>query len=141
MSDTLIDLEGPYSKLYRKGYLRLNDADGRRRVDLFNSDTDRTTISYARYLVSIREGRLLSEDEEVDHRDNDLTNDHIDNLQILSAIEHRKKTSDNRIKRRQYLSFVCPVCGESFQRDRWKLSPNTKEPKCSRKCAFEALRK
>ena len=93
-----IELQSPYKELYKRGYLR-QDKQGRRRVDLVNSEQDRTTVSYARYLVSVKEGRLLLPDEEVDHIDNDGSNDDIHNLQILSKEEHKAKTIKHRSPR------------------------------------------
>ena len=87
----VINLEEPYSSLYRKGYLRI-PKDGRKMVDLFNSSEDRTTISYARYLMCVNLGYILSKDYEVDHIDRDKNNDDISNLQVLSVEEHRRKT-------------------------------------------------
>ena len=43
----VFDLEEPFKSLYRKSYLR-EDKFGRKRVDLFNSEKDRTTIALAR---------------------------------------------------------------------------------------------
>lgn len=68
---------------WKRAYLRTS-SDGRKRVDLVNSASNRTTTSYARYLISVVNGRYLTEDEEVDHIDNDCTNDEISNLQILT---------------------------------------------------------
>lgn len=56
-----------------------------------NSELKRTTISYARYLMSVKLKRFLTVEETVDHIDNDRTNDSIENLQILSDKEDKKK--------------------------------------------------
>ena len=72
----VIELESPYKEIYRKGYLR-EDKSGRKRLDLINSKRDRTTISYARYLVSVDLGYVLGQDYEVDHIDTDCSNDEI----------------------------------------------------------------
>lgn len=41
-------------------------------------------ISYSRYLMCVKEGRILSKNEEVDHIDNNKTNDDPSNLQIIT---------------------------------------------------------
>lgn len=49
------------------------------------------TNQYARFLLEIELGRCLTVDETVDHIDNDVTNDSISNLQLLSKSENSKK--------------------------------------------------
>ena len=112
----VIDLEEPYSSLYRKGYLRISK-DGRKRVDLFNSNTDRTTIAYARYIMSVSLGYVLSKDYEVDHIDRDKNNDDISNLQVLSVEEHRKKNSKEMKTGRTCTIVVCDNCGKDLLRE------------------------
>jgi len=65
----------------------------RRRVVLQDKKNYRkkTSMNYARYLMCLKENRLLSSDEEVDHIDENPLNDSIDNLQILSKPENHKK--------------------------------------------------
>ena len=112
----VINLEEPYSSLYRKGYLRISK-DGRKRVDLFNSNTDRTTISYARYVMCVNLGYVLSKDYEVDHIDRDKNNDDISNLQVLSVEEHRQKNSKEMKTGRAFTELVCNNCGKLFKRE------------------------
>ncbi len=112
----VIDLEEPYSSLYRKGYLRISK-DGRKRVDLFNNDKDRTTISYARYIMSVSLGYVLSKDYEVDHIDRDKTNDDISNLQVLTVSEHKQKNSKEMTTGRTCTIVVCENCGKDLLRE------------------------
>lgn len=136
-----IDLQEPFKSLYRKGYLR-ESADGRRRVDLYNSPEDRTTISYARYLLSVKNGRFLNQDEEADHIDTDTLHDDLKNLQVLTKAEHAHKTALENFGK-QFANLVCPQCGKTFTRE--KRFVRTDNPKCSRRCnalsnsAFTAL--
>lgn len=109
------ELDSPFKEVWSKAYFRVGK-DGRSRLDLVNSKTDRTTISYARYLMSVKEGRFLTEDEEVDHINKDKTDDSISNLQILNIHEHKLK-SISEIKPRKKIKLTCANCGIEF--DRW----------------------
>ena len=76
-----IELEFPYDEFV--GYIQT--IKNRRYLYLYNKETNkRKLISLARYLVSINERRILSNDEHVDHIDGDFKNDNLNNLQILS---------------------------------------------------------
>lgn len=87
----IIELQEPFKSNWKKGYLRYSNKDRRGRVDLYNTNSDRTTISYARYLKSVELGYVVPEGYEVDHKDNDKTNDDINNLQILTEEDNRLK--------------------------------------------------
>lgn len=126
-----IELEYPYCNDWRSGYLR-ESSDGRKRVDLFNSNRDRTTVAYARYLMSCQIGRYLTENEEVDHVDGNNSNDELENLQILSVEEHRKKTSKENTGR-TFISVTCDYCGSSFERE--KRNVKYSHSFCNRSCA------
>lgn len=130
-----IVLEPPFSDFWRKGYLRRDKTDGRGRVDLINTEEDRTTVSYARYLVSVKEGRLLEVWEEVDHIDTDCTNDDLSNLQILTTEEHISKTAEEN-RGLSYVTLICAYCGNDFEREirqMHKKYPNNRTF-CSRSC-------
>lgn len=66
--------------------------------------------------MSVKEGRILSPEEQVDHIDNDKLNDSIENLQILSAKENRDKES--YCIGREMVLLRCPNCGTIFERER-----------------------
>ena len=84
-------VEYPFSDEYVHAYLIIN-GEGRKTICLTNADfTKRKSMSYARYLMCVKEGRILNKYEEVDHIDNDKTNDVIDNLQRLSPTENKLK--------------------------------------------------
>ncbi len=127
-----IELEYPFVNDWRLGYLRTS-RDGRKRVDLYNSDTERTTISYARYLMSCYVGRYLTSEEEVDHIDQDSTNDEISNLQILSISEHLEKTLKHRVKGAVSI-LTCANCGVLFERRENKIHKKNQNYFCSRSC-------
>ncbi len=94
MKHTKIELDKLFSTQWDSAYLIHHAKEGRNYVVLRNSATDkRTTIQYAKYLMSIKLGRILRREEQVDHIDGDKTNDSIDNLQLLSEQAHRAKTA------------------------------------------------
>lgn len=132
-----IDLEYPYNIDWKKGYLVVNP-EGRQTVILFNSSSDRSSTSYARYLMAVKEKRYLTEHEEVDHKDTDHTNDNIENLQILSVNEHKEKTF-NEFSGKTYIDFICEQCGNSFSREIRQVKITTKY--CSRACVYNSQRK
>lgn len=90
-----IKLDYPFDMEWKHGYLRVDKKTGRKRLDLYNSPSDRSTISYARYLKCVDLGYILTEDYEVDHRDNNCTNDDLDNLNVLTKEEHLKRLVKN----------------------------------------------
>lgn len=71
-------------------YVLYHKREGRNMAQLVSKE-HRTTMSYARYLYSVKEGRMLSKLEQVDHIDNDKTNDAVENLRILTARENSIK--------------------------------------------------
>lgn len=119
---TLINLEEPFKSRWRKGYLQTHP-NGRRYICLFNSDDDRSLVSYARYLLSVRQGQFLPDEIEADHRDNDPANDSPDNIQPLSGKDNKRK---ERIARNGLivsdLSQKCEVCGVEFKHCRKRLT-------------------
>lgn len=127
-----IELSSPYKELYKSAYIRSLKC-GRKVIDLFNSNNDRTTVSNARYLMSCQIGRLLTAEEEVDHKDEDKTNDSLDNLQVLSKEEHRLKTAANRAPRKQ-VPMSCSYCGEEFFKFENHIKPGQTVFFCSRSC-------
>lgn len=129
----IIELEEPFKSLWKKGYLRHSKVDNRKRVDLFNTDNDRTTISYAKYLVCVDMGSLITDDYEVDHIDNDCTNDDLNNLQVITISAHREKTSKERSTGRTMVELVCSNCNKTFSREK-RLVHKGAIPKCSRRC-------
>jgi hypothetical protein len=72
------------------------------------------SMSYARYLMCVAEGRRLGENEHVDHIDNDRKNDRLDNLQILTPSENIRKSPRPRGMRHGTLSCYrfckCTLC-------------------------------
>ncbi len=97
----------------------------------------RTTISYARYLMSLHLKRNLTQDEEVDHIDGNKSNDTIINLQILSRKknQHKYVFIDSPAKKKMVF-LCCPECLVEFIRPRNQthLLGFKNATFCSRKC-------
>ena len=127
-----INLEYPYTEKYTSGYLV--SSQGRNTIVLYDSITKtRSSTAYARYLMSINIGRILTSDEEVDHINNIKNDDRIENLQILS---HK----DNNIKRvvettigKKYAKLLCPICSIEFIKAYNQIS-HKETVTCSRSC-------
>ena len=72
----------------------------------------------ARHLMELKEERILDRDEQVDHVDEDKTNDHIDNLQILPVSENIKKNREYSRKIKNWdtreCENTCIISGKPF---------------------------
>lgn len=135
----LIDLDFPFNIKWKRGYLRIGN-EGRKIVDLYNTDADRTTISYARYLMGVHLGFEVPPEYDVDHIDDDKTNDSIDNLQILTKEQNRLKQEYRYIMYEQVHYYVqcayCEFCYLLSERElKMKQAKNLEYIFCSRKCA------
>lgn len=120
--------------------------EGRYYVFLIDKLTHhRTTLSYARYLMSVHVGRVLYKTEEVDHIDGIKTNDTIENLQILTQLENNRKAVQQLGIKKTILEFICPTCGKHFTRARNQtyLVKGGTYAACSRSCSskYEAVLK
>lgn len=85
------------------------------------SKAKRTTISFAKFVLSINLGRVLTKQEEVDHIDNNKLNDNVDNLQILTQEENQNKyissiTTQQEIK--------CHYCSNLTVKTKSKIASN-----------------
>lgn len=134
-----IELEEPFKSKWRHGYLRISN-ENRKIVDLYLSDAERTTISYARYLMCVKLGYILGDEYEVDHIDDDKTNDDINNLQVLTKEQNRIKRESNYIVNQQVVYGVyCAYCGGPFlitERDRkMKIAKGVQHTFCSKRCS------
>lgn len=127
----IIDLLPPYDKDFNRAYLV--NSQGRNSVCLYNTESKlRHTISYARYLMSTHLNRFLTDDEHVDHIDNDKSNDVISNLQILTLAENNKKQA--KLKGKRMVRYSCPICSKEFSLSR-RLSHLTSKSKTSATCS------
>lgn len=130
--------EYPYNDYYL--YIIYHKKEDRRYAVLVPINKEnglkRTTISYARYLMSVKEKRILNKDEDVDHIDENKMNDDINNLQILSKKENIIK--GNKRDGRKMIELKCPNCGTIFHRRKGQthLTKNRGTyTACSKRCS------
>lgn len=136
-----IKLEFPFDN--HAGYLVTNP-EGRKNICLVSFDNKKkTTISYSRYLLSVKEKRILSKSEQVDHIDGNKFNDSIDNLQILSARENTRKYYIQSGRTIKMAKLKCPNCDMIFERElrRTHLQKKGYYTSCSRECSYAILSK
>lgn len=139
--------EYPYDAFWI--YKVWHEKEGRWQANLIRkSDTkDRTTISYARYVMSVHLKRFLDTNtEHVDHINNDRSDDSIENLQILTPKENKlKQETLYRELNPKYVTLNCYTCGNGFDYVAKNFRFHTRQGRlrfhCSRKCAHESLRK
>lgn len=112
-------------------YIVYHKKEDRTMAQLVKSSTDRTTMSYARYLMCVHLGRILAKDEHVDHINDDKNDDRIENFQILTQEQNREKYA--KANPRKMYELICPICQCMFYRDIHRLWQKV-NPCCSRKC-------
>jgi len=135
----IISLQEPFSSRWRNGYLVVNP-ENRKNVVLYNSEADRTTISYARYLMCVHLGYILSDEYEVDHKDDDKTNDRIDNLQVLTKAQNLIKQATKDFENQVVYGYSCANnCGTYFtlteRQIKMRLNQGVEMAFCSHSCA------
>lgn len=107
----------PY--VFKRAHKQLDTRTGRLYVRVFDFNNRRLTTSYSRHVYQIALGRRLIQSEEIDHIDNNHTNDVFSNFQILSRKQNTDKAALSRGYRvgdDMYGTYVCPHCNESFTR-------------------------
>ena len=120
-----VQVYGPYTR-----------KDGRKIIVLYDG-TRRTTKQYARVIKEMDLGRVLSESETVDHIDNDISNDSISNLQVLSRSDNAKKQALDIYGAPQELT--CAHCGASITRSASSLTNKTGMYFCSKHCRSQKI--
>jgi hypothetical protein len=129
----VIKVYGPYRR-----------KDGRQIVIHYDG-RHRRTQSYPRYLMEQELGRKLEPWEQVDHINNDPTDDRLDNFQILTPKEKKKKAAIANGLSAKWLYFECPVCDSGFilKESTYRANQGVqgkKGPYCSRSCAGKRFR-
>lgn len=128
-----IDIQYPFTTKYDCAY-RVS-SQGRNTVVLYKTVTkERTSISYAKYLMSIHLKRWLTKDEHVDHINNNKMDDRIDNYQILTLAENNQKQAS--LLGCQVVEYKCAACDNKFvvKRKYSHFVTGNKSMTCSRSC-------
>lgn len=113
--------------------------DGRSHIIVINDHGARYTQSYPRYLMEQHLNRRLEDWEEVDHINDDVSDNRIENLQLLTKAENIRKS----IIPAELITFICPECGKKATKSAAIVrhnqgTYNRKGPYCSRNCAGRA---
>lgn len=110
-------LDYPYSEDYKAGYI-IHGSENRQMLVLIGNDGKHHCTAYARYLLATHLGRYLTEEETVDHINNDKTDDRLENLQILTREANKLKETLRKASTRQHGTYSkyridkcrCPAC-------------------------------
>lgn len=121
----MIKIYGPYQR-----------KDGRSHVIHYDTITQaKRTQSYPRYLMEQHLERILEDWEQVDHINNDHTDNRIENLQILTVKENNRKSSPLPKK----IKLICKYCGKeyrmsfsNYKHKKYKMKQDTGY--CSKQC-------
>jgi hypothetical protein len=134
----LLALYPDYTRVYGPYANPAND--GRSHIILFDGGSNIRTISWPRAMMEVKWRRLLRDDEQVDHIDDDPTNDAYENFQVLTPSANMLKQRAKNGTSMKTGDFICPQCGSPFQRRMKYVNGNqgTQQkagPFCGRSCA------
>ena len=113
-------------------------SDSRRHIIIYDG-FNKITISYPKFMMECKLQRLLTETEEVHHKNNLEFDDRLENFELKNKLEHIK---EHQTKLEEF--FICPVCNTVFgllglklsrMKSERKRKPWTKGPYCSRSCS------
>lgn len=94
-----------------------------------------------RALMENKLGRYLTDDEVVHHKDHNRLNNSIENLELMDKQEHLLLHGKEHHEKKQYVDFVCPVCGKPFKKAKNLVAKSYKYgPFCSRSCSAKNSR-
>lgn len=122
-----------------KQYLYNNQKDGRSRIVIVDECGRHTSKSYPRFLVEQSIGRKLLINEDIHHKDGDVTNNDLTNLEIINHGEHQRLHSTKFFDTEE----TCCVCGKKFiyTGKRWQRyysdlrRGRNRNITCSKRCA------
>lgn len=111
-------------------------SDGREMVIVVDSQGNRRTTTYAKFLMEQHLGRQLHPDlETVDHLDGNLDNNDISNFRLVPRDQH----SADDTRRVKNVKFNCSMCQKEFERSPRLVRDKSKKGAtgifCSRQCA------
>ncbi len=91
-----------------------------------------------RYIVEQERGITIKTTEHVHHVDEDVSNNHIDNLEVRWVGNHLHHHLDKIPSK--LVSLICPLCGVEFKIPPHQV-PEANKHYCSRKCLGKASQK
>lgn len=86
-----------------------------------------------RFVMEKALSRFLSPDEVVHHKNEDPTDNRLENLELMTGSDHSSHHHSYKIE------LLCPTCKKNFYRAPCRTK-GRKEIYCSRKCLHESLR-
>lgn len=137
----IIELEEPFKSKWKRGYM-MPSRENRMMVYLYNTPKDRSTISYAKYIYGVHLGYEVPEGLEVDHINNDKTDDRLENLQLLTREQNKKKyvhwyRENNNVQ----TTLSCRNCRKLFKIPTRNVRfKNLDTICCSRECSYALKR-
>ena len=114
--------------------------DGRSHIIKIFKSGKRQTQSYPRFLMEVHLKRKLLLTEHIDHKDDNYTNNNINNLQILTQKQNNIKERTRPHRKLKIYKGSCPICFMHFEKPLYQITANNKKqgkagPFCSRSCA------
>lgn len=128
-----IKTQYPWSQWYNKCHVYLDNRSNRRMVYLSSNNGKKQTTTFARYLYAVHLGEMIPDHLEVDHINNDYTDDRVDNFQLLTHEENKKKYHAYRINnlQKEYKKIVGVINTSYYNYEKFKFIPNTLQVNCS----------
>lgn len=134
---------GPYISADGRKRLTFRQIDDEGRVRKVGSRS--FSMAWSRAKMTAKLNRLLLKSEEVDHKNEDYTNDEFSNLQVLTVEDHLRKSGAENTRRQSARTHeVCPCCEQKFLcRGDLKRAAEAKgrKPCCGRKCSSKMYAK
>lgn len=117
--------------------LIINASNNRRYVILRNKTTKhKSSITYAKYILSYYLERNITSEEIVDHYDRNPFNDSLFNLRIVDAYT----SVHDDTKRVKDICLTCILCKENFLRNPEKTRDGKAGPFCGKRCTGKYAR-
>lgn len=106
----------------------------RHMAHLYYSNTERHTISWAKYIWETYYDSAVPQGLVVDHIDNNPLNDVITNLQLLTNAENTQKR--NALHPQTMITFNCAYCGgnKSVRKGNSPMCKGLERGYCNKKC-------
>lgn len=134
-----IELQEPFKSKWEKAYIYINN-ENRRVIQLTDINGNTFGTTYSRYLMGVKLGYEVPDCFEVDHINNDKTDDRIENLQLLTPEQNRLKQEWwYAVMIQQWHIFPCDYCQGLFYITQSelnnKIAQNVEHLFCSRSCS------